>query len=160
MIRFTTARIVMWAAFLTAGYFLLAKIVTPTLLLDVINGAFLGVLVAVFIVYSPLVWDSLWNSKFDRVSQLSIGIGLLWLSIGMTKGWEGFIKYSGNPACLANHPLVGYIAFVAVCAGSLFVTAPGYHSTATPIPFGGGNRKLLLIFGALGAFVALVLHFY
>lgn len=160
--KFTRLRLTMWA-FLAGAFFVLLHMVVPVnALIAILNGIFLGVIVAVGIVYFPLIWFAFKHGKLDRVSQLSIGIALLWLSTAIARGWSFYFRYNGTPDIWRDHWIVSLIAYLAIIGGALFVTAPGYPALAEeePFVFWGANRKLLLILGAIGGITTFVLSIY
>jgi hypothetical protein len=154
----TTAKLLIWAV-IASILFLIAKIFIPNPpLINLLNGIFFGVSVAVAIVYSPLIRYSLTYNKFDRVSQLSIGIGLIWVSMAFQRLWAGYNRFFGSPLNAANSTETALIVYIAILGGILFVSAPGYADTQPPV-FGGENRKLLLIFGMLGGLATSIMYF-
>lgn len=156
---FTRYRLAMWALFLAGVYFLLALLVKPALLIVIFNGVFLGVAVAVAIVYTPLVWFTLFKYKFDRVAQLSVGIALLWINVIGQRFWSFLFRLNGSPESWLYGHFLSFITFVAIVGGALFVTAPGYPSDTkiTPIDAWGENRNLLLGLGFIGGLTTFVL---
>lgn len=162
MRRLTRSKLILWAFVLAAIYTVIAMVVPSVHLIIVLNGVFLGIVVAVTIVYSPLIWLTLGRKEFDRVGQLSVGIGLLWLSIAGQRLWSSVFNYYKAPMEWVNHPVTGAITFVAIVGGCLFVTAPGYppKTSIEPVELWGANRRLLLILGSLGGMLAFVLSVY
>jgi hypothetical protein len=160
--RFTRYKLAMWAVFAVCLYALLAYTVPAVMLIAVLNGIFLGVAVAVTIVYAPLIWFSMFKYKFDRVSQLSVGIGLLWFSVIAQRFWSFLFRYNGSPESWLNGYFISAIGFVSIIAGVLFVTAPAYpdEPPLTPIDLWGGNRKLLILLGLAGGVTTFVLSIY
>lgn len=159
MRRLTRSKLIMWAFVLAAVYMIAAIIVPSVRLIVVLNGIFLGIVVAVTIVYAPLIWSTLGRKEFDRVGQLSVGIGLLWASIASQRLWSSVFNYYQAPIEWINHPITGAITFMAIVGGCLFVTAPGYppKTSIEPVELWGANRRLLLILGSLGGMLAFVL---
>jgi hypothetical protein len=159
---FTRYKLVLWALFAACLYVLLAYTVPAVTLIAILNGIFLGVAVAVTIVYAPLIWFSMFKFKFDRVSQLSVGIGLLWFSVIAQRFWSFLFRYKGSPEAWLNGYFISAIGFVSIIAGILFVTAPAYppDPPIEPIDLWGGNRKLLIVLGLLGGISTFVLSIY
>lgn len=145
----------MWA-FVLAGLFLLLATFVPRLqLMTILNGIFLGIVVAVIIVYSPLIWFTIRKGRFDRVAQLSLGIGLMWLSIaGNRLYWIIWHNY-GMPQSWQSNPFLASLVFLSIIGGCLFVTAPGFppEGSLEPREFWGANRNMLLSFGVLGGVI-------
>lgn len=158
MKNLTKSKALLWAIGLSAAFWLVAAFVPTVLLIDTLNGMFLGIAVAVILIYLPLVWHTIGSKTFDRAGQLSIGISLLWLSITMSRGWSAIYRYLGSPTYLLNSPIIAFFIFIACIGGGLFVTSPGYYPPP-PIPFGGYNRRLLAVFAFAGAAIAVFLHY-
>ncbi len=158
----TRYRLIMWAVIALLIYTLLALTVPPPMLIAILNGVFLGVAVAVTIVYAPLVWFTIFKFKFDRVSQLAVGIGLLWASVIAQRFWSFLFRYNGSPASWLNGYFISAVTFASIVAGILFVTAPGYPPESRPIPveLWGANRKLLTVLGTIGGVTTFVLSIY
>lgn len=159
---FTRFRLAMWALVAALLFTVIEWLVPNAAVIAIFNGIFLGVIVAIGIVYAPLVWYSLKLNRFDRVSQLSVGIGLLWLSTAVARGWSFYFRYKGAPQAWQNSWVISLIAYLAIIGGALFVTAPGYPpvDATEPIALWGANRKLLLTLGAIGGITTFVLSVY
>lgn len=162
MIRFNKSRLILWAITFLFIFVLLDYLIPTLALLTILNGVFLGVVVAVTIVYSPLVWYTINKRSLDRVSQLSFGIGLLWMSIAAQKLWWSVFHYYGEPDAWRNSTVSAAISFLAIIGGCLFVTAPGYppETSLEAVELWGGNRKLLLTLGAIGGTTAFILSIW
>ena len=152
----------MWALLAVVFFGVLQAFVPEADLIAILNGVFLGVIVAIGIVYGPLVWFTYRKGRLDRVSQLSIGIGLLWLSTAIQRAWSFYYRYNGSPQEWQNSWIVSLVAYLAIIGGALFVTAPGFPpiSAEEPIELWGANRKLLLTLGFIGGFTTFVLSVY
>jgi hypothetical protein len=159
---FTRYKLAMWAFFAFSVYVLLAYFVPSVTLIAILNGVFLGVAVAVTIVYAPLIWFSIFKFKFDRVSQLSVGIGLLWFSVISQRFWSFLFRYYGSQQDWLNGYFISAVTFVSIIAGGLFVTAPGYppEPPIEPIDLWGSNRRLLTLLGIIGGVAAFALSIY
>jgi len=160
--NFTRFRLAMWATIALAFFGVLQVCIPDRALIAILNGVFLGVIVAIAIVYTPLVWYTLRGARMDRVSQLSTGIALLWLSTAIQRAWSFYFRYQGAPPSLMDSWVVSFVAYLAIIGGALFVTAPGYPSSTanTSIELWGANRKLLLTLGAIGGLTTFALSVY
>lgn len=155
---FDRMRLGMWALALALVFVVLSTFVPRVTLLTILNGVFLGIVAATLIVYSPLIWLTFRKVGFDRVSQLSLGVGLLFLSIASQRLYWIIWHIYGTPPSWQSNPVLAAIAFVSIIGGALFVTAPGFPPANSPEPIvlGGSNRKLLLILGGLGGVVTFI----
>jgi hypothetical protein len=158
MLNITRRTLILWALILTVIYSAVSFFVEEPPLINLLNGVFFGVSVAVAIVYAPLFIHSIHHPKFDRVSQLSIGIGLVWLSLLCSRLWTTANRYYGNTEEVVNSPITGFIVFMAIVGGSLFVTAPGYTIGPPPSKFMGKNRNLLVTLAAFGGLLTTIIY--
>lgn len=109
-------------------YALLYALMPMSLLIEVLNGLFLGVAVAVIAVYSPLLMRAFKAKEFDRVSQFAVGITCIGISSVMNRAVNAFGRIFDAEYNILNSPWVGLSAFVAIIGGILFITAPGMES--------------------------------
>ena len=156
--KITTPKLLVWAVFLTLIFLLINNFVDSRILISVLNGIFFGISAAVLIVYSPLIHYTITNNVFDRISQLCIGIGLVWLSMVAQRGWSMYNRFFGNINATANSPFTGFIVFVAILGGVLFVSAPGYNNSLPR--FAGKNREMLTWFAVIGGLITGVMYYY
>lgn len=149
---FTRSRLSVWALGLAALFAVFSSLVPRAELMTILNGIFLGVVVAALIVYSPIILLTFSNKRLDRVSQLSLGIGLLFLSNAGQRLYWIVWHVSGSPIGWQSNPFLQAMAFLAIIGGCLFVTAPGYppDSSLEAVALWGANRRMLIILGGLG----------
>lgn len=151
----TRSKAFLWAVILGMLFSVLTFFIPKLELLTILNGIFIGIVTGVIIVYSPLIYYMIRYNKTDRVSQLAIGIGLLWLSIaGQKIYWIVWHSYGAPLSWQANY-FLSAMSYLAIIGGSLFITAPGYPppTSLEPVELWGANRKLLLILGAIGGII-------
>lgn len=134
------------------------------LFIAILNGIFIGITVAVAIVYMPLICWTMRQKNFDRVSQLAIGIGCLWAGLFGNRVWALYNRLYGNASDALNSPVVAAMIFIAIAGGILFVTAPGYPPvgdyTSDHEPWGGKNRNLLISLSTIGGISTFALSFF
>lgn len=162
MKRFSRARLFMWAIIHSFIFVTLSTFVPRLALMTILNGIFLGIVVAVVIVYTPLVWFTFKKNNVDRVSQLALGIALIWVSIAGQRLYWIVWHANGMPEEWRSNPFLAALAFIAIIGGGLFVTAPGYPPEGSPdeIEFWGANRNMLLFMGGLGGMATFALSLY
>ncbi len=158
MLNITRRNLILWGLGLIIFYSLTSFFVEEPPFINLLNGIFFGVSVAVSIVYAPLFLHSIQHPQFDRVSQLSIGIGLVWLSLLCQRLWNTANRYYGSADGAVNSPITGFIIFMAIVGGSLFVTAPGYTLGPPPSRFMGKNRNMLVILAIIGGTLTTVIY--
>jgi hypothetical protein len=158
----TKARLFMWASIYAAIFVVLALIFPRVVLLTLLNGIFLGIVVAVAIVYAPLLWLTIRRNSVDRVSQLALAISLIWISVAGQKLYWLIWQGNGMPVEWRSNQFLALFTFLSIIGGGLFVSAPGYpsednHSLAE---FWGANRNLLLVLGTIGGVTTCAISLY
>jgi len=162
MKTFTRSKLIMWAAIHICFFILISTFVPRLILMTVLNGVFLGIVVAVTIVYLPIVWQTFRKNEVDRVSQLAIGISLIWASIaGQRLYWIIWHNY-GMPESWRSNPFLAFMSFISIIGGGLFVTAPGFppSNSTEEAEFWGTNRNMLVALGVLGGVVTFSLSVF
>lgn len=159
MKKLARSKFSLWSLVISLLFVIASSLIPRVELMTILNGVFLGVVVSVMIVYSPLLWVSIRSNKGDRVSQLAMGIGLLWVSIAGQRLYWIIWHANGAPQSWQSNPFLSALVLISIAGGCLFVTAPGYPPETeidTVAPW-GENRKLLLIFGTLGGFATFLI---
>ena len=162
MTNIVRSRIVLAGIALSLIYLSLAWVLPLSAFIDVLNGIFVGVMVAVAIVYFPLFWASLRTPRFDRTAQLSVGIGCVWLSLAIARVFSAWLFVNNETGGFLSNPISGYAIFLAIIGGALHITAPGYppeNSPPLPVRFAGNNRWLLLFSAIVGGAGAVLLRY-
>lgn len=109
---------------ITATYFAVATIVPAYVMIEILNAMFLGTAVAVTIVYYPLLADMLTVRRYDRISQLALGIIVHWASSIITRIYSTTTRtLHGSENMTSNHAVVGYCILLLVISGYLQATA-------------------------------------
>lgn len=118
---------VLWTATLiSVAYWIIAPMFPPQTVLEWTNGIIVLVGIAVFASYAPgIVMKMSQSDKIDRVLQLSIGITISWAATSILRLWGLMWRKSGMPDWMQLNYVVGYLAFLTICAGVLHITAPG-----------------------------------
>lgn len=162
MKNFSRSRLVMWALLYSAIFVTATTFIPRLALMTILNGIFLGIVVAVVIVYAPLVWFTFRRGRVDRVSQLAIAIALIWASIAGQRLYWIVWHANGMPEGWRSNPYLSALAFISIIGGGLFVTAPGYppEGSGQHSEFWGSNRNLLLTLGALGGTITFGISVY
>jgi hypothetical protein len=135
--KITTPKLVLWAVVLISLFIFIEKFTNTVMVITILNGVFFGISFAVLIVYLPLIIYTIRHNIFDRVSQLSIGVGLIWLAL--------------------VSPYTEFNIFLAIVGGVLFVSAPGYDNKLPR--FAGSNRELMIILGITGGIITTLMYF-
>ena len=104
---------------------LLALVIPKQVLLPVMNAACIGIVGTVTVIFSPLIVRAFKDKEFDRVSQLMIGMLLMWLSLLGSRFTSLYINITGDVS-VAQSPVVAFLAYMAVLGGALHITAPSF----------------------------------
>lgn len=107
------------------GYIILSQIIPAAWLVVLLNSIFVGVSVSVLFVLSPLAIRAVKTRTFDKVSQLSTGIIVTWVSLLVMRGISVIIHAQNKTAPLVNSPAVSIATYLAIIGGLLYITAPG-----------------------------------
>lgn len=76
------SRVVVGAVALTALFLILAFLLSASTLTVLLNGIFIGTLVAIIVTYWELIWQAtLGINPYDRVRQMILGFALCWVAI-------------------------------------------------------------------------------
>lgn len=127
MDRITKRRFYVFVLAAAIIYLIAASTIPSAVFVQVLNGLFLGFSVAVSVVFAPLFWRALKEPEFDDVSQLTIGMGLMWCSIWFARALNAYGQTRGFEKVI-NSPLVGFSAYLGVVGLMLHITAPGMVS--------------------------------
>lgn len=157
-------KVIVGALGLGGLYASLASVLPVLAFVDLLNGIFVGVLVAVIAVYFPVIISSLKRPGFDRTAQLALGIGCIWLSLAIARVYSAWLFASGKNGGFLTSNVGGFAIFIAIIGGALHITAPGYpaekDTTPLPVAFAGRNRWVLLVSGIVGGLFALFLRWF
>lgn len=143
---------------LVAGFLLLLVTIPARVLVDLMNGLFLGVVGAVMIVYSPLLYRMFDSRRFDRISQMVLGIVILWLAAIIGRTLSVIVNALGPQVRDQLMPCIAGVAFLGILAGVLQLSATGTvdkQLTDGTVERWRYNRGLLLAAGAVGVVIFL-----
>lgn len=155
-----TSKLALYSVIAGAVFAALALFVPTYILIPIMNAICIGVVLTVTIIFSPLIARSLHDKSFDRVSQLMVGMLLMWLSLLGSRGASIYINITGRSEEVTSSPVIAFLAYMAIIGGVLHVTAPGIVSTND----WAKNRRVLVagvVSGAiLGCLVLWLQHKY
>lgn len=147
-----TSKLALYSVAAGAVFAALALFVPNNVLLPIMNAVCIGIVCSVTIVFLPLIQRSIKDKSFDRVSQLMIGMLLMWLSLIGSRGANIYIGITGKADEVAASPVVAFLAYMAIMGGVLHLTAPALVSQSE----WQRNRKVLTIGVVSGLVLALV----
>lgn len=140
----------------TIVYSLLVALVPTRLLMEILNALFIGIVGAVTIVFFPLFLRSIRLKKFDRVSQLTMGIILTWVSLIINRTLSIYINATDNDVRAMLAPAIAFAAYVAILGGILHISAPGMVEDHWK--YNKGVLFLGIVFGVILAGTAIYLQ--
>lgn len=140
------------------GLFALLALVVPNeRLLPIMNGICIGIVGTVSVVYWPLLVRAWGDHQFDRVSQLVVGMFLMWLSLLGSRMASLYINITGDSASVANSPVITFLAYMAIIGGVLHISGPAAIDHSWQI-----DQKSLcrgFIFGTVVAVIAVYVQY-
>lgn len=144
-------------------YLAIAYFVRPARMIELLNGAYIGVVVTVVLVYWRTgVAAILGVGRYGRVQRFALGCALQWLAFTMLRGLSAFMLSFDNMGWIRESHLVAIPVLMAVVAGVMQVTAPGMGPDPedldqSPSQFvHGRDGPMLLLAVTLGLIVACI----
>lgn len=108
------------------GCFLFMLLIIPSrIVVEIMNGVFLGIVGAMVIVYTAPLWTLIKSRGFSRVAQMVVGILLLWLSVALSRGLSVAVNVAGDDVRPRLMPAIAAVAFLGIVAGILQLAATG-----------------------------------
>lgn len=142
-------RVLFWAAALAGSFFAMVTFADPLSLIIVLNGAFVGSMVAITIAYYKLMWGALMGlGEYTRVRQMTIGFALAWAAIALSAINSVYLRSMGTE--IPPTALTAGTRYLAIVAAILQVTAPDFGLG----PFHGRDRRVLWTGAVLGVMAA------
>jgi len=112
-------------SFCVALYWLLGLVTPPDVLVEIILGLLFGIALAIVATWTPAAWRSFRRGASEGEWQLIIAVSLTWFAIAARVGWSIAWRWMGQPPWMVDHPLFGFILWVGMLSGMLYITAPG-----------------------------------
>lgn len=151
MHRLTARKLLAFTVIAVGVYLLMAALIPSQLLVQVLNGIFLGLVSAVSIVFFPLFWRAITHRSFDDVAQLTIGIVLAWSSLIISRSTSVFGQITNTTSGLSNSAPVAFATYLAILAAILHITAPGMVESKLVY-----NRAILALGLAVGVVISCI----
>lgn len=148
--RIATSKAALWFLLISAAYWSVTLIFEVKPLIDILNGALLGIACLVSIIYAPLFWRSVAKREMDRVGMLALGILGLWIAFIGLRTTYTYYRLFGNIRDALTNPFIGYFVALGLTAGVLHVIAPGYPPDGIKGKFGGRYRWFIIAAIAAG----------
>ncbi|MCX5495800.1 hypothetical protein OSH11_13885 [Kaistia dalseonensis] len=144
------SRTIWIAAALLIGYWPVALLFSGPGLIEVLNGALLGVSTAVLIAYLPEALRAAAKPRLDKTDQLILGIVVTWIGTDLFRAWGIYSRVAGFPEWMRYSPMLGFLIYLFILGGVLHITAP--NSIADHVPRAAWIRVGAAI--GVGAFIA------
>lgn len=138
-------------AVIGAAFFGVVAIADPIALIIVLNGIFIGMMVAISVAYHRILIGSIMGKgEYNRVRQMALGIAVGWVAIAV--GAFNSVYIRSMDIDIPTTPLTALTRFLAIVAAILQITAPDFGQGI----FYGRDRRVLWLGGVLGALAGLV----
>lgn len=147
-----------------AVYVGVAYFVRPARMIELLNGAYFGVLATVFVVWWRTGWEAIRGiGRYGRVQRFALSIALQWIAFSMLRGLSAVVRSADDLNWVRDSHAAAIPLFIAVIAGIMQVTAPGMgpdpeegKRTPSQLFVQGRDKPLLLLGLAVGLIVACV----
>lgn len=136
-------------AFLSAALFFIE---TPVLI-TILNGAFIGVLIAVGVAYREILWAAVSNrAEYDGPRQFALGVAFLWAGMILSRFYSVLYRSQVDLGWLQSSPMIPISITFAIIGGILQISAPDFGTGL----FATRDRKRLWFSCTIGALVGFV----
>lgn len=143
-------RVVTISFLLAVIYSGLVTLVPAATLIIVLNGVFVGCMVAITVAYHRLIWFALLGvGDYNRVRQMTLGFAIAWAAIGVGAINSIYLRSIG--ADIPATALTAATRYLAIIAAVLQVTAPDFGLGL----FHGRDRRVLWSGALLGSVAAI-----
>lgn len=154
--RIFSSRILGKAIIVLIGYFALSWLISPDIMIELLNGLFIGTLATVAIVFRKVLLEAIeGKSDYGRVEQFALGLGFQWLALTMGRINSIWLRSSTPEGIIdrISYHTTGLMIATAIVAGVMQITAPGWESGYLH----GRDRRTLLVSSAVGLAIAFAL---
>lgn len=112
---------------LLAAFSVLAYLFPDGQLHEILNGMFVGVGVVIFMTFRKLTFDTLLGrGEFARAQRMALGIALLWIAFNIRTLQSIVYRATNEQQWILNLPVGAFVTLLAIVAGYLQVTSPGF----------------------------------
>lgn len=149
--RLLKSHVVLGTILLAVFYLLMAIFIPTEFLVEILNGTFLGVSVALFVVYWRLWWFTirLARQEYHRADQYALGTEIAWLATFLNRGYAAYLRIEGISNSTTDTHWVGIFVYMWIIGGALQVTSPGMYRGLVS----GRDKWTLYISAAVGTLV-------
>jgi hypothetical protein len=129
MIRsLTPNKAVVFAVIAFIGYWISSMFVPPLVLRDVFNSLAFGTAVIITITWGPSAFRAVKENADSGEWQLILAIFIVWAVVLFQRTYVIIFNWFDRPDDWANSAISGFFPYSYVCAGLLFLAAPGVQS--------------------------------
>lgn len=145
MIRVLTPnRAVVFAVVAIVLYWVTSMFVPPLVLRDIFNSLAFGAAIIITITWGPAALKAVREGADSGEWQLILAIFIVWFVVLMQRIYVIIFNYAGRPDDWATSALAGFWPYSYLCAGLLFLSAPGVKGDTIE------SRSLWAIVAAVG----------
>ena len=120
---------------------------------EILNGIFVGVAVVVCLVFWRVTLDTVsGRGEYHRAQRMALGITLLWVAFNLRTFQSILYRATDNAQWVLDLPTSAAVTFIAIIAGYLQITSPGFRMQ--PGYVHGHSRARLAFAVILGTVVA------
>lgn len=148
-------RVVPAALGLAALFFGLQSLMTPDQLMVLLNGVFVGSVVAIVVAFHRVIIGALTGKEpYDRALQMTLGLAALWISATLGVVNSIYLRSLGSE--IPTTVFTALPRYLAIVAAVLQVTAPDFGLGI----FYGRDRRALWLGAGLGAVFAVAVIWF
>lgn len=102
---------------------LLSALLPSTLLMNILNGVFFGVLTLAALIWVPGLWRAIRLKQFDRVSQLIVGIGCFMTAAVMQRGLSVIYRGLDKPVWMTDSYPFAFVIYLTIIGTVCLITS-------------------------------------
>lgn len=94
---------------------------------EVLNGVYVGTAFVVFLVFHRVTFDTLLGrGEYRRAQRMALGLTLLWIAFNLRTLASILYRATNNSQWVLDLPLGALVTYIAIIAGWLQITSPGF----------------------------------
>lgn len=94
---------------------------------EVLNGVYVGIALVIFLVFRRVTFDTLLGrGEYRRAQRMALGLALLWIAFNLRTLASILYRATNNQQWVLDLPLGALVTYIAILAGYLQITSPGF----------------------------------
>lgn len=94
---------------------------------EVLNGIYVAVAFVIFLVFRKVTLDTLLGKgEYKRAQRMALGLTLLWFAFNLRTLQSILYRATSNEQWILDLPLGALVTYLAIIAGYLQITSPGF----------------------------------